>query len=64
MIVDLFNVNQSIRKVFIINVVSFSQNAPFYKNVALLQKAKLLADKKDVEALKELSLTEVPLICL
>ncbi|KAH0707122.1 hypothetical protein KY289_012198 [Solanum tuberosum] len=34
-------------------------NAPFYKNVALLQKAKLLADKKDVEALKELSLTEV-----
>lgn len=34
-------------------------NAPFYKNFALLQKAKLLADKKDVEALKELSLTEV-----
>ncbi|OIT01775.1 proton pump-interactor 1 [Nicotiana attenuata] len=34
-------------------------NAPFYQNNALLQKAKLLADKKDVEALKELSLTEV-----
>ncbi|MCD7466606.1 cyclophilin peptidyl-prolyl cis-trans isomerase Cyp2 [Datura stramonium] len=34
-------------------------NAPFYQNFALLQKAKLLADKKDVEALKELSLTEV-----
>lgn len=29
-----------------------------------MQKAKLLADKKDVEALKELSLTEVPKICL
>ncbi|KAF3678514.1 putative xylosyltransferase 2-like [Capsicum annuum] len=34
-------------------------NAPFYKNFALLQKAKLLAAKKDTEALKELSLTEV-----
>ncbi|CAN4096977.1 unnamed protein product [Withania somnifera] len=34
-------------------------NAPFYKNFALLQKAKFLANKKDIEALKELSLTEV-----
>ncbi|KAJ8527735.1 hypothetical protein K7X08_015186 [Anisodus acutangulus] len=34
-------------------------NAPFYQNFALLQKAKLLADKKDVEALKQLTLTEV-----
>ncbi|KAK4373972.1 hypothetical protein RND71_004649 [Anisodus tanguticus] len=34
-------------------------NAPFYQNFALLQKAKQLADKKDVEALEQLTLTEV-----
>ncbi|XP_070008909.1 proton pump-interactor 1-like [Nicotiana sylvestris] len=34
-------------------------NSPFYKNSTMLQKAKQLADKKDIEALKELSLMEV-----
>ncbi|XP_019251697.1 PREDICTED: proton pump-interactor 1-like [Nicotiana attenuata] len=33
-------------------------NSPFYKNSTMLQKAKQLADKKDIEALKELSLME------
>ncbi|XP_070038095.1 proton pump-interactor 1-like [Nicotiana tomentosiformis] len=34
-------------------------NSPFYKNSTMLQKAKQLADKKDIDALKELSLMEV-----
>ncbi|KAK4344559.1 hypothetical protein RND71_034735 [Anisodus tanguticus] len=34
-------------------------NSPFYKNTTMLQTAKPCADKKDIEALKELSMTEV-----
>ncbi|XP_059302718.1 proton pump-interactor 1-like [Lycium ferocissimum] len=34
-------------------------NSPFYKNATILQTAKQLADKKDIEALKKLSKNEV-----